>query len=181
MASQAQALTLAFGAVALTAYNRGLIQDAIGALRSGGTPLAESLGGASSVNISNGGITQTPFAGGNDALAAAENATTAEKSPSDWLNWCLQWVDDTRARLGLSVSTGPGGRAATAANACAQHSLTKGIAPRGASVCFAPTPTNAAGHIGISQGNCQYMSAGLPGGVQVQDYCNNGGYLGYYQ
>lgn len=176
------ALAAAAGALALTLYDRGIFQSVWAALHGPDVPLdmpAQKIGSGvyappgqpPAQNIGSGaGL------GGVD-FAAAGNAVIREGTPgggSDWLNWCLNWVNRTYQKLGLGKSALGAG---TALDACNQFSLKPGIAPKGAIVCFDSTEP---GHIGLSNGNNTYTSAGLiHGGLAVRDYMSNPNYRGW--
>jgi hypothetical protein len=104
-------------------------------------------------------------------------AHTVAQYGSDLYNWCLAFVSNVRSAAG---NWSPVYGAPTAAAACSQLSLRKGLAPPGATVCFAPTSTNPAGHIGIANGGDSYTSAGIiHGGLSTGPYVSNPQYLGY--
>lgn len=187
-ATQAATLTLTVGAVAATLYNRGVIQGFFGALRgsapkpfaqapapgqagtapSGTLPLPSWVGGGTALPGGTGII-----GAGNDQLAQAESAVTAGGAPgggNDWLDWCLQWADQVRQKVGLSTFFG----VATAGDACGSTRLTSGPAPRGSLVCV------GSNHIGVSDGGCTYTSVGIyHGGPVSLNYCNDKNYRGY--
>jgi hypothetical protein len=177
------ALAAAAGALALTLYERGVFQSVWAALQGPDIGLAlgdgapPGGGGAATQGIPP-PAAQTA-AGGLD-FAAAGNAVIAQGAPgggSDWLNWCLNWVNRTYQALGhpLAALGAP-----TAAAACSGLSLRPGVAPKGAIVCFAPTPPNPDGHIGLANGNNTYTSAGVThGGLSVLDYLGNPLYRGW--
>ena len=100
-------------------------------------------------------------------------AATIAQYGSDLYNWCLAWVNKTRQAAGFPVGVYGAG---TAQGACSQLSLRPGVAPAGATVCFAGAP----GHIGIANGGDSYTSAGLVhGGLVTQAYVNNPDYIGW--
>jgi hypothetical protein len=176
------ALVAAAGALALTLYDRGVFQGAWNALRGADVPLKFSLPTSSDGTdhqFLGPPDTKPPGAGGFD-FTAAGNKVVAEGPPDgtkDWFDWCLNWVNRTRAALGR-------GNAAlsdpTAAAACGELDLQPGIAPRGSIVCFRPTAANPDGHIGLSNGNNTYASTGIThGGISVLDYLGNPNYWGW--
>jgi hypothetical protein len=174
------ALAAAAGALALTLYDRGVFQSVWSALQ--GQDIALNLGsgappaGGGAQNIGSG---QPPApagtAGGGFDFLPTANAVIAQGPPDgthDWLNWCLNLVNRTYAALGhpLAALGAP-----TADQACSQLPLKPGIAPKGSIVCF------RGNHIGLSNGNNTYTSAGLiHGGLAVEDYLSNPSYIGSY-
>jgi hypothetical protein len=140
------------------------------------------------------GTTATPIVGAtgktgaqNVTIPAAASATlaaipaglaaTVTQHGSDLYNWCLAFVSNVRQAAG---TWNPLYGAPTAAAACSQLTLSKGLAPAGATVCFAPTDTNPAGHIGIANGGDSYTSAGIVhGGLTTGSYVTNPTYQGW--
>jgi hypothetical protein len=181
---------LAVAAVAL--YAKGVPQRLYAAIFAGrGTTLGEalpaatlpqSLGGGGG-SAGSGSTTPTP----TGAIISPAQLATFERSVAvagpngaagtSWLDWCLQYMNTLYTKA--TGRTAPELTLPTAGAACAAQPLRGGNAPAGAAVCI------GSNHIGVSNGDGTYTSAGLVagsgiGGIVTAPYANNPNYRGWF-